>query len=328
MYKKKILSTSLINTAVLLIVFNRPDTTIQSLNAIRKAKPQRLYIAGDGPRNKTKSEIEKINKVRQIVKNIDWPCEVKTLFRDKNLGCKKGVSSAITWFFEHEDKGIIIEDDCLPNLEFFTFCENLLIHYANDDRISLITGDNFQRGYLRGNDSYYFSKYCHCWGWATWRRSWINFQDNIPFWPEWSKSKAWLNYLPDKVERKYWQNIFERVYLNQIDSWAYPWTCCNWKLGKISIAPNVNLVKNIGFGREDATHTKSGKHPSSNLKTFSINGIKHPKKVQRNLEADTFDFNYHFEGKNLRFPYFIVTFIKKLIYSVLKISKKINYLGK
>ena len=122
MYKKKFLSKSVINTAVLLIVFNRPDTTIQSLNAIRKAKPQRLYIAGDGPRDKTKSELEKINKVREIVKNIDWPCEDKTLFRDKNLGCKKGVSSAITWFFEHEDKGIIIEDDCLPNLEFFAFC--------------------------------------------------------------------------------------------------------------------------------------------------------------------------------------------------------------
>lgn len=301
-----------LKTAVLFLVFNRPDTTTQVFEKIRKAKPPRLYVACDGPRENQKNETEKIAKVRKIVTNVDWPCEVKTLLREKNLGCKKGVSTAITWFFEQEEQGIILEDDCVPHLDFFTFCESLLDRYAKDKRVSVITGNNFQNNQWRGDASYYFSKYNHCWGWASWRRSWKDYQGDIKFWPKWKKSKEWLSCMPDKVERKYWENIFENVYLKKVDSWAYPWTCCNWMLGKVSIAPNVNLVKNIGFEREDATHTKSI-HVSSNLEVFPMGHINHPKYFQTNQEADLFDFNYHFGGKNLRFPGNLLNFIKKLL---------------
>ena len=189
-----------LETAILILLFNRPETTIRVFDKISQIKPQRLYIASDGPRKNIDGEKEKVKKVREIATRVDWPCEVKTLFRNENLGCKKGVSSAITWFFEQEEQGIILEDDCVPNLDFFTFCESLLDRYAEDERVSVITGNNFQNNKWRGDASYYFSKYNHCWGWASWRRSWKDYQGDIKFWPKWKKSKEWLSCMPDKVQ--------------------------------------------------------------------------------------------------------------------------------
>lgn len=293
---------SRLKTPLLLLVFNRPDLTLKVFEKIRQAKPLRLYIAGDGPREGNKEDIEKVETVRKIVTNIDWPCEVNTLFREKNLGCKIGVSTGITWFFKHEEKGIILEDDCVPHLDFFAFCENLLEYYFNDERVSVITGNNFQNGNRRGDASYYFSKYNHCWGWASWRRAWKNYENFIPFWPVWKKSSNWLKYIPDKVERGYWENIFNLVHENKIDSWAYPWTASTWFKGGLTVTPNVNLVSNIGH-RDDATHTIDKKSKFSNMSVMELSHIIHPKQVVINKEADRFDFDYAFGGKYLRIPY-------------------------
>jgi hypothetical protein len=291
-----------LKTAVLFLVFNRPDTTRQVFEAIRQAKPPRLYVAADGPREDKLGEVECVEEVRTIATAVDWPCEVKTLFRDKNLGCKEGVSSAITWFFLQEEQGIILEDDCLPHLDFFSFCESLLVRYARDDKVSVITGDNFQNGTWRGDASYYFSKYNHCWGWASWKRAWKHYQGDINFWPKWKTSDAWIKYKPDKIERRYWQKIFDSCYAGQIDSWAYPWTASTWYKNGLTATPNVNLVSNIGH-REDATHTKNKFSKFSNMPTMKLTDIKHPKQVIINIEADRFNFDNHFEGKYLRFPY-------------------------
>ena len=140
-------------TAVLFLVFNRPDTTIKVFEKIREAKPSRLYVAADGPREGYSDEKKKVMKVRKIATNVDWPCEVKTLFRDKNLGCKKGVGTAIKWFFEHEEQGIILEDDCLPDPSFFRFCEELLEEYRHNTKIMLVSGQNLQFGQKRRNYS-------------------------------------------------------------------------------------------------------------------------------------------------------------------------------
>jgi hypothetical protein len=290
-----------LQTAVLFLVFNRPDATERVFEVIRQAKSSRLYVAADGPREGRVGEAECVAKVRKIATAVDWPCEVKTLFRDKNLGCKKGVSSAITWFFEQEEQGIIIEDDCLPHLDFFSFCENLLDRYFSDERISVITGDNFQNGTWRGDASYYFSKYNHCWGWATWRRAWKHYQGDIKFWPKWKTSDAWKKYKSDKIERKYWEKIFDSCYTGQIDSWAYPWTASTWHKNGLTVTPNVNLVTNIGFG-EGATHTKK---PAkfSYMPTMELSHITHPKQVIIDIEADKFAFDNVFGGKYLRFPY-------------------------
>ena len=285
---------SVLKTPILFIVFNRPETTIKVFEKIRQAKPLRLYIAGDGPREGREGEKEKVNKVREIVTKLDWPCEVKTLFRDKNLGCKKGVSTAISWFFEYEEQGIILEDDCLPHLDFFSFCENLLDRYARDERVSIITGNNFQNGKWRGDGSYYFSKYNHIWGWASWRRSWFHYDGDLKFWPEWSNSKAWFDHMPDKVERRYWQNNFELVQKEQIDTWDYPWTASIWYKNGLTATPNVNLVSNIGFGK-DATHTNFENDKNANLPTKEIGKIIHPLKIKQDTEADRYNFDNFFE---------------------------------
>lgn len=310
-------SPSRIKTAVLFLVFNRPNTTSKVFEKIRQAKPARLYIAGDGPREGYNYDNEKIANVKKIVANVDWHCEVRTLFREKNLGCKKGVSTAINWFFKQEDQGIILEDDCIPHLDFFTFCESLLARYAEDERVSVITGNNYQNNKWRGDASYYFSKYNHCWGWATWKKSWEYFQDDIKFWPEWSKSRSWLDFIPDKIERKYWEKIFNDVYNNQIDSWAYPWTASLWYKNKLTVTPNVNLVSNIGFGT-DATHTKLKQNEIFKFPTRSLGKIKYKKKIDINTDADTFTFNYFFEGKKLRFPYRWIIFPYRILRYIIK----------
>lgn len=309
----------LVKTPVLFLIFNRPDTTKQVFEQIRRAKPPRLYVAGDGPRDGNKDDILKIAKAREISTKIDWPCELKTLFRDKNLGCKKAVSDSITWFFNQEEQGIILEDDCLPHSEFFSFCETLLNRYINDPRVFAITGNNFQNNVWHGEASYYYSKYMMCWGWASWRRAWNNYKVNIPFWPEWSKSKAWLDHTPDKIERKYWERIFERMFLNKIDTWDYPWVASIWHKGGLTATPNVNLVSNIGF-REDATNTMSKNDKFSKLPINNIGDLKYPKNIQRNIEADNWTFNYHYGGKNLRFPFSWIIFPKRVLkYLIFKV---------
>jgi len=159
----------MLNTPVLFLIFKRPELTELVFKEIRRAQPARLFVAADGPGNK--AEMILCERARSIIQQIDWPCEVKTLFRDKNLGCKKAVSEAINWLFEHADEGIILEDDTIPSQSFFNYCQQLLEHYRNDDRIMHIAGEN-PLDYPVTQDSYYFSKIEHCWGWATWKRAW------------------------------------------------------------------------------------------------------------------------------------------------------------
>lgn len=291
-----------LNTAVLFLVFNRPDTTAKVFEAIRKAKPPRLYVAADGPRAGCKSEAEKVSVVRKIATAVDWPCEVKMLFREENLGCKYAVSGGITWFFKYENRGIILEDDCLPHPEFFIFCEALLDYYATDERVSVITGDNFQNGMRRGEGSYYFSRYNHVWGWATWRRAWQKADMEIKFWPNWRDSSLWKEFWPDLANRNYWENIFNRMHKAEIDTWDYPWTASVWFHGGLTATPNVNLVSNIGFGPE-STHTDSADSPLARMATQAIGEIEHPAEVVQDVVADRYVFDRLFGRRSLRFPH-------------------------
>lgn len=310
-----------LKTAVLFLVYKRPDTTKQVFEAIRQAKPPRLYVAADGPKADIRGEAEKVREVRDIVLNgVDWDCEVQTLFRDKNLGCKRGVSEAINWFFEYEDQGIILEDDCLPHPDFFHFCDNLLFRYTDDTHVSVITGNNFQDGCRRGDASYYFSKYNHCWGWATWKRAWLCYQGDLPFWPEWKSSLEWQKKTPDPSERRYWSAIFERVYANQIDSWAYPWTASVWYHGGLTATPNVNLVSNIGFGPE-STHTASVDSPLAAMAMNQIGEIAHPERIDQNKEADRYAFDHAFGGKNLRWPRSMLLLPRRVLGRIYRILK-------
>ncbi|HIK36129.1 MAG TPA: glycosyltransferase family 2 protein [Thermosynechococcus sp. M98_K2018_005] len=282
---------------------------------IRQARPSRLYVAADGPRAHRKGEVEKVRQVREIATQVDWPCEVKTLFREKNLGCKVAVSSAISWFFEHEEQGLILEDDCLPHPDYFRFCDELLNYYANDNCVWVITGNNFQDGQVRGDGSYYFSKYSHCWGWASWRRAWKKYDVDMSFWPVWKKSADWRKKTPNSVERMYWERLFDQTYLGKIDTWDYQWIATVWYYGVLTATPNVNLVSNIGFG-PDATHTLSINHPLANLPVFSLGDIQHPKEVAVNVDADLYAFNRIFcSSKLMRFKIKLYHLLKKVIQS-------------
>ena len=320
------LKSNQLKTAILFLVYNRPNTSKEVFKTIREAKPTRLYIASDGPRNHIEGDLEKVIKVQKIAAEVDWPCELKTLFRDKNLGCKKAVSESINWFFSYEKQGIILEDDCVANPDFFLFCDNLLNRYVDDKRISSITGNNFQNNCWRGDSSYYFSKYNHCWGWATWRRAWKYYQGDLAFWPKWKKSKSWFNQIPDKVERKYWESVFNAVYKKKINSWAYPWTASVWYNKGLTATPNVNLVSNIGFGENDS-HTSSKNNKFSKMSVENLNLIKHPKKIKRDVDADMWVFDCHYEGKYLRFPYNLIV-IRSIRYFFSKFKKlnKIFYI--
>lgn len=284
-----------LKTPVLFLVFNRPDTTKQVFEAIRKAKPPRLYVAADGPRENKPGEAEKVEAVREyVMNNIDWECEVKTLFRDKNLGCKYAVSGAITWFFENEEMGIILEDDCLPSQSFFWFCEELLEMYKDDMRIGMISGDNFQKGIKRGEADYYFSVYNHIWGWASWANRWKNYDVNLNH----IKDSSFIDEIfENKQTKNYWKAIFNDMKQHKIDTWDYQWTFTLWSKKQLTILPNVNLIKNIGFG-VDATHTTTVSE-LADMEHYEMVLTTHPREIKRDLEADDFTSRLMFERKSL-----------------------------
>lgn len=306
------ITPSKMNTPVLFLIFNRIECTSRVFEAIRNAEPPRLYIAADGPRESSIEEAGIVSAVREIATNVSWSCEVKTLFREENLGCKKAVSSAIDWFFEHEQEGIILEDDCLPNQSFFWFCEELLSYYRHDERVWVITGDNFQNGIQRGDGSYYFSRFNHVWGWATWKRAWEKADMELSFWPKWKKSKDWKQILSDRSARRYWEKIFDKMHRGEIDTWDYPWTASVWYHGGLTATPNVNLVSNIGFG-PDSTHTKSINSPVSNMPTGSLGKIKHPKLVVLDSKADNYVYGHLFGGYMRKFPFNLVLMPVRLL---------------
>jgi len=254
--------SSPLKTAVLFLVFNRPEVTAQVFEAIRQAKPPRLYVSADGPRANRPGEAERCAEVRRITTAVDWPCEVKTLFREKNLGCKAGVSSGISWFFENEEEGIILEDDCLPSQSFFWFCEALLEKFRNDQRVWHVCGSAFvaELATLKREASYVFSKYGPIWGWASWRRAWAHYDSELPNWPR-MKEKLWLDSAyGDENEKKGRILLGDKLYQKEIDTWDYQWGFVKNYQSALSIVPTQNLIVNIGFGA-DATHTTTGDTP-------------------------------------------------------------------
>lgn len=283
-----------LNTPVAFIIFNRPDTTERVFVEIAKAKPPKLLVVGDGARAGRDGEVEKVAACRAIIDRVDWPCEVLTNFSEVNLGCKVRVSSGLDWVFEQVEEAIILEDDCLPDPTFFRFCQEMLERYRHDQRIGMISGDNFQFGHRRNNDSYYFSKYVHIWGWATWRNRWQKSYDvDLKKWPA-VRNDGWLlDMLGNADEFKNWADIFERIYNAKIDTWDYQWVFANWVEGRINVMPNVNLISNIGFG-VDATHTVRDSH-LANLPIGKMQfPIKHPVGIFKNLKADTYTFQHCF----------------------------------
>ncbi|WP_189478628.1 glycosyltransferase family 2 protein [Parahalioglobus pacificus] len=237
-----------------------------------------------------------VETVRSKIETVDWPCRVEKRISEVNLGCKAGVASAIDWFFDNEEEGIILEDDCIPGRDFFHFCEQMLSRYRNVEQVFAITGNNFQNDWLPDASTYYYSKYMHVWGWATWRRAWRSYDGNLTFLPELLSSAEWASLHPNQRERTYWEKILHRVRGNKIDTWDYSWAASIWWNKGLVVTPQVNLVSNIGFGA-DATHTVSKDSAFANMSVGSMGECKAPRLQQASQVADEYVFATMFNSK-------------------------------
>lgn len=272
---------------ILLIGFNRPEMMAAQIDAVRAAKPPRLYIAVDGPRDGRDGEAEKCRAVRDCVNLVDWSCEIKTLFRDKNLGCRLGVSRAITWFFENEEAGIVLEDDCRPTIDFIRFASEMLVRYKDDVRIGAVCGFNHFNLQSDTAASYHFSSHMDVWGWASWRRVWREYDVD-------------LRQLEGRVEKvidesamtPYYKNMFHmwaKEIENGMSTWDIQFSILFLAKKWLSVAPKTRLVANAGLSDEQATHTGGYVYWGKNWsKAGSIEfPLEHPAEVVCDVKADS-----------------------------------------
>lgn len=266
-------------------------------------KPDRLYIVSDGPRiEKGVEEKLLVDDSRLAATEVSWNCETVEMFYDCNVGGPRAGFEGISWFFGHEEQGIVLEDDNVPAVSFFEFCDELLELYKHNCHVGCITGNNFQQERI-GDHSYYFSKYNHVWGWASWRRSWNGCTLTPTDWRRFKKTEEWNDWLCDKVERRYWERIFNALASGKKVHWDYAWTLHLFKSRRLTATPNANLVTNIGFD----IWAQNAKNSDSPLANIPINNkfliASHPEQVIMHTSADRYVFDHIFGGKWMRFPY-------------------------
>jgi hypothetical protein len=277
---------------VLLIAFNRPHTTTRVMEGISQAAPRRLFVAVDGPRPGYVEDQGRCAEVLDTIKKrIDWTCDVEYLVHQDNLGCGRGPASAISWFFENVESGIILEDDCLPARQFFPFCSTLLQRYRDDPRVAHIGGFNCQFGRTRGDGSYYFSRYFHCWGWASWRRAWAGFDINMKDYAEFVVGKGLENLFSRRSLRDFWRDNFDEAVHGDGSVWDYQWVYHNLKHNRLAVVPNHNMIQNIGFGA-GATHTTASNGRMPAVAHDIPTEIVHPGSMITCAAADDFTYRH------------------------------------
>lgn len=279
---------------VILIIFNRPDETQRVFDAIRDYKPEKLLVISDGPRN----EKDKIlcDKTKKIIDSVDWQCEVQKNYSDENIGCRARLSSGLNWAFNQVDRAIVFEADCLPDPTFFTFCDELLEKYKDDERIMHIGGNFFQQRNkkFKSEDSYYFSTIPHIWGWASWSRAWKFYDSDIKIWPEIKKNGSLRKLLNDPAVYEYWETVWDGYYNHTVPSWDGQWTLAVMLKNGLSITPTKNLVTNIGFG-PNAMQTKDTNSIFANMPLEKMAfPLKHPSKIEIHKQADDFTWKQNF----------------------------------
>lgn len=279
------------STPVVFFVFNRPAVTERVFREIAKCRPAHLMVVGDGARPQRRGEDELVDATRSIIDRVDWECDLRTNFSDVNLGCKQRVASGLEWVFSSVGEAIILEDDCLPNPSFFSFCQQMLDRYRDDTRVSNICASNFQDGQSRSQHGYYFSKYFHCWGWASWRRTWETFDIHLDTWPEFLAMQGLAEVADSAEEVRYWRRIFDQQVRVESNSWAYSWLYSSFAQRGLNVLPDHNLTSNIGFGG-DATHTSGGDSHLANMSTRSVFVSSHPQTVIRHKTADQYTFHH------------------------------------
>lgn len=275
----------MLETPLVFIVFNRPETTRRVWERICAARPKRLFVIADGPRSDRAADQERCATVRQIVEEIHWPCEVSREYSTPNLGAAVRVSSGLNWVFGQVEEAIILEDDCLPDPTFFPFCAELLTRYRDEPQVAQIAGCSFQGENHDGRTSYYFSRYPHGWGWATWRRAWTHYDHSMQAWKN-QRGGDWLaQCISDTAERRIWEQSFDATLTGKVDAWDYRWVLAVWLAHGMCIQPYRNLISNIGFGA-NATHTQGGS-PWDSLPLSPMSfPLVHPADFSRDEAAD------------------------------------------
>lgn len=286
-------------TPVVFLIFNRPRHTQRVLAEIARARPRRLFVVADGPRPDRPEDAALTAAARALIEEIDWPCEVSKDYSRANLGCKRRVGSGLTSVFEQVEEAIILEDDCIPAPSFFPYCESLLARYRLDERIMSIAGFNYQPAAPQGGHSYYFSKYFHCWGWATWRRAWQHFDMDVASWPAFKTEGGMSSFADTPAEEQYMNRTYDAHHAGQVDSWAYAFSLASYQQSGLHAVPNTNLVSNIGFD-DDATHTRLQEHPLANVPRGDLRDLVHPSFVIRDKAADAYTFQHVYHGNRPR----------------------------
>jgi hypothetical protein len=297
---------------VLFMIFNRPETTKRVFETIRNEKPHRLFVAADGPRSNHPGEAEKCAEARKIATTVDWECEVKTLFREENLGCGTAPAQAITWFFENVEAGIILEDDCLPSHDFYIFCGTLLEHYRHDHRIMEIGGNNFLSDSMSDQDpSYYFSNHNMIWGWATWKRAWQHYDFKMSLYKKVRDSHYMDSCFHSYYELNYFKWVFDKTTdtMDKVTWWDYQWEFMRRINSGLVIVPKKNLVINLGLGI-NATHTTDPQGAGVNLKLEKMDfPLIHPDFILADIKRDNLFFKTIFTSRVSR----IKASVKKVI---------------
>ncbi len=244
-----------LETPVAFIVFNRPELTRRVFAAIAAVRPSHLFLIADGPRSNRPGEAQVCEEVRKIISAVDWPCKVETNFSEANLGCRRRMISGLNWVFSLVEEAIILEDDCLPDPTFFPYCSELLEKYRHTHQIGMISGFNHVPDFFPYHSSYFFTKMVSIWGWATWRRCWQLYDENLINWPEIKREGLLKNLFQDQRSAEYWTRVFDAMHDGTgPNAWGYQMVYSCWIQNWLTIVPRRNLIQNVGFG-EDATHT-------------------------------------------------------------------------
>ncbi|MCW0483179.1 glycosyltransferase family 2 protein [Gaoshiqia sediminis] len=298
---------------ILIIVFNRPDFALKLFEALAKLKPEKLYVISDGPRNER--EAIDVEKSRLIFNNVDWNCQIKYDYSSVNIGLRQRITSGIDWVFQSEETLIILEDDCIPQPDFFKFCSSMLDRYADDNRIMAINGCNLNPRLSKTfPNSYFFSKYANSWGWATWKRAWDLFDRDLSGFDDKDTFKNFTYNFPYRTRSSlYWHYKMGVVKESKINSWAYRWMFSLWIQNGLAVVPKFNLIQNIGDD-ERSTNTKGNLH-FLKIESSPIieDELSHPNFIHANLTYDKWleDSIY---SKSLK--YRLLWMIKKLTFQI------------
>lgn len=277
-------------TPVALIIFRRPETTERVFAAVAAARPPKLLVVANSPRPGLPEEVELCRRTRAVLERVDWDCEVLTHYAPRYREVRDQISDGLDWVFDTVEEAIILEDDCVPHPSFFPYCDEMLARYRADERVMMVSGDNFQFGRRRTPDSYYFSRYTHIWGWASWRRAWRNYDVGLGSWARLRETRWLEDLFGDERAARYWRHVFDEVAAGRIDTWDYQWAFAVWSRGGLCATPDVNLVTNIGWGA-GSTHTGSALSPLANLPVAEMRfPLRHPARVEPQREADRFTF--------------------------------------